>query len=91
MNANYYLIAYDIKDDKNRAKALRILRKVSVSYQDSVFDIRVKKAKLTELQSQLYPLISDGDFLFTLKLQSEISWQLGTGLIPISRDFVVLS
>lgn len=91
MTTYHYVVAYDIKDDKSRHRALSLLRKQAESYQESVFEITTNTAGIRNLQSQLLPLISEDDALMVVRLKVEQSWQLGTGLVPVSGEFVVLS
>lgn len=85
------LFAYDITENADRRRALRLLRAVADVYQDSVFDCRLDKASLQALPQQLEPLLSDTDSLLCIPLPPDTqSWQLGTGIEPLTAGILVI-
>ena len=46
---NFYLLAYDIADDRRRAKIARLLESVAERVQNSVFEAYLKPADLEKL------------------------------------------
>lgn len=87
-----YLLGYDIHDDRMRRRALKILRSESFGYQDSVFELNLKKDQLDELVDRILPLIEpDNDRFFFSRLSVyEQGWQLGTGVMtPRGNLFVI--
>lgn len=56
--AHWYLIAYDISDDKRRRRVHRYLRQHSHAAQRSVFVAYASKAKLDSILQGLTPLIA---------------------------------
>ncbi|WP_419569584.1 hypothetical protein [Rheinheimera sp.] len=91
MAAQRYLIAYDIAEHRSRRRALRLLRKHADSYQDSVFELQLGQPELAILQQALQALLSAGDAFLTVRLQVSASWQLGTGILPVSGAMAVFA
>jgi CRISPR-associated endonuclease Cas2 len=93
MSRAIYLFGYDISDNGNRTKALRLLRACSASYQDSVFEITAHPAELLRLTESLKKLLNpDCDRLLCIQLQSTSNcWQLGAGELSPIGDFLVIS
>jgi len=55
-----YVIAYDVADDRRRAKVAKALEQVAERVQGSVFEADLNEAALTRLQTKLSKLI-DGE------------------------------
>lgn len=88
-----YLFGYDISDDRSRRRALKILRAECMSYQDSVFEVKINKRQLHYLVEKLRThLNEDTDRLFYARL-SQVSepWQLGTGALSPRGNLLVIS
>ncbi len=87
-----FLIAYDIQTPTHRRKALKKLRKVADFYQDSVFDARLSKSQHQALLLQLADSLHQGDALLCVRLgQNCQSWQLGSGIEPLTAYGLVIS
>lgn len=91
MRKQTFLFAYDIQDHRNRRKALKLLRAIADSYQDSVFDIRASSSELKILQSELSMLLDTNDGLLSVNLTKSCEcWQLGSGLTPLSEKMLII-
>lgn len=90
MSEQLILIAYDIQCHKTRNAALRQLRKVAVSYQDSVFELPLATPKLQQLQHNLQALININDSLLTVWLHPIACWQLGCGIQSVQGQLLVI-
>ncbi|WP_181160252.1 MULTISPECIES: CRISPR-associated endonuclease Cas1 [unclassified Shewanella] len=66
MSEQLILIAYDIQCHNARSAALRQLRKVAISYQDSVFELHLTIPKLQQLLHNLQALINPNDSLLAI-------------------------
>lgn len=88
-----YLIGYDISDNRNRRRALKILRAECMAYQDSVFEVKVNKRQLDILVDQLLANIDeDTDRLFYARLsQVTEPWQLGAGAMSPRGNLMIIS
>lgn len=92
MAAPWYLIGYDIADNRRRHQALRQLRSVSLSYQDSIFEVQAGPVQLNRLLRQLSACIDPAsDSLICVPLgQSLQAWQLGSGpLSPLGELLLI--
>jgi CRISPR-associated protein Cas2 len=56
----YVVIAYDIPDDKRRAKISKLLAKYAERKQFSLFEARLEEKNLQELRNRLFKLLSPG-------------------------------
>lgn len=92
MRHSMFLIGYDISDNANRRRALRLLRANSISYQDSVFEVVATPEQLSVLMNELQTLIlAEDDRLFCVRLKSSSAcWQLGSGEMSPTGDFLVI-
>lgn len=85
------LIAYDISCHKRRRRALRLLRPFSDVYQDSVFDCRLSALDARNLQQALAELVDADDALLCIYLTDSVqSWQLGSGMEPLTAGLFVV-
>jgi len=53
----FYIISYDIKDDKRRLKVMKLLKNYGSRVQYSVFECILPEEKITELRKKLNDLI----------------------------------
>ncbi|ASF16103.1 hypothetical protein CEQ32_14605 [Shewanella sp. FDAARGOS_354] len=90
MSEQLILIAYDIQCHNARSAALRQLRKVSISYQDSVFELHLTIPKLQQLLHNLQALINPNDSLLTVQLHPIACWQLGCGIQSVQGQLLVI-
>lgn len=77
----HWMLCYDISDSKRRSRASRLLRKHSLGYQKSGFELSIiNNSDLYELNRQLAPLINEEeDSLIMFRAQhSGPDWRLGT-------------
>jgi len=93
ITAHYYVIAYDISDQRNRRRALQQLRQYSFGYQNSVFEaqllLRNKEALCQELESLLDPAT---DRLLCARLDRDsLCDQLGTGTMTPLKKFLLIN
>ena len=63
-----YIVAYDIVDDKIRNKISRILGKVGIRLQKSVFSIKCESYKFKKLLMQIERLVKENDSIIVFKL-----------------------
>ena len=56
---NYYLLVYDISDDRNRDKLYRELLKYGVRVQYSVFELYISENLLQKFIKRITPYITD--------------------------------
>lgn len=56
---HFYIVAYDIADDKRRAKVVKILEGIGLRVNYSVFECMLSKAKYDEIRNQLQALINE--------------------------------
>ena len=87
------LFGYDIADDRNRKRALRILRAQCMAFQDSVFEVRLNNRELKLLSERLLSVLDEEtDRLFCAQLsQLAEPWQLGTGPLSPRGNLLVIS
>lgn len=90
MRKHTFLFAYDIQHQRNRRKALKLLRAMADCYQDSVFDLRASTSELKNLQTQLCLLLDTQDSLMSVDLKACQSWQLGHGIEPLTDNMLVV-
>jgi CRISPR-associated endonuclease Cas2 len=92
MSHRMYLIGYDINNNGNRCRALKLLRANSAGYQDSVFEVQSSPKQLSELMEKLKHLLDLGqDRLFCTELKSSSAcWQLGTGEMSPTGDLLII-
>lgn len=84
--------AYDITDNKQRRRALKVLRKVADCYQDSAFDCRLDKAGKQQLQQTLFELLVEGDLYLHIALPANtVCLQLGSGMQPLNEHSLIIS
>ncbi|ANG62226.1 CRISPR-associated endonuclease Cas2 [Marinobacterium aestuarii] len=92
MARRHYLIGYDISDNRSRRRALRILHALSLSYQDSVFELPLSSIELNHLLEQLLPLLDGQDRLYAICLNSMSScWQLGCGAMSPTGPLLLIN
>jgi CRISPR-associated protein Cas2 len=63
-----YIISYDISNCKYRNKASKILEKIGVRLQKSIFIVDLNKNQCNEIQNKLAKLIDNGDSIVFLPL-----------------------
>lgn len=86
-----YVMGYDIGCNRRRRRALRILRPCADLYQDSVFDCRLTADEADAIQQSLTEHLDEQDALFCIALpEATQSWQLGTGLEPLTAGLLVI-
>lgn len=59
---HFYLISYDISNDKRRLKVMKALEDYGTRVQYSVFECWLRPKELAELQNRLFPLVSKKDW-----------------------------
>jgi CRISPR-associated protein Cas2 len=90
----YFVICYDIADDKRRERVVKLLEDTGgVRVQYSIFELRLPKAKLRRLLTKLGTIISSReDSLITYELcatcQTKIVRQ-GQGSVPQDEPVIV--
>ena len=86
-----FLIGYDIGCSRRRRRALRILRPCADLYQDSVFDCRLTAGEAVTIYQNLTAHLDEQDALFRIALpEATQSWQLGTGLEPLTAGLLII-
>ena len=69
---NYYLLVYDISDDKNRDKLYRELLRYGMRVQYSVFELYISEKALKDLIKRITPYItSPNDTIIIYPLTKE--------------------
>lgn len=77
-----WIICYDISQAKRRSRACRLLRKYSMGYQKSGFEVPAMQAEsFNQLTGQLGQVLSEEEDSLLLFRHSGIGpdWQLGNG------------
>lgn len=73
-----YLISYDVSNSKARAKILKILRRLCIGYQQSVFECSLTQTDMEKLIHTLTDIISENDSLLITRMPSPTPhWTLG--------------
>lgn len=66
---SYYLVLYDVSDDKRRRLLFKMLKSFGASYQYSVFEARLDDRQLVRLEAKIKEFISKSeDRVAVLKL-----------------------
>lgn len=86
----YWLVCYDIHNNRQRRKANRLLRQFSLSYQDSGLETRIA-GDIRPTLEELLPLLQRHDRLLLLPLsQPQPDWQLGQRTPLVGQDSPLL-
>lgn len=93
MSTQHYLIGYDIHDNTQRNRALRLLRKQSLGYQNSVFEVEATALQHALLLDQLTALLTrNEDTLFSIHLNSMSRCdQLGSGFTTPTGPLLIIN
>lgn len=59
MEVGFYLIAYDIVDNKRRTKIAKALEALGERVQDSVFELYLKDVELTRLKKRIGKIVRE--------------------------------
>jgi CRISPR-associated protein Cas2 len=90
--SRFWMVAYDIEDDRIRRKVHHTLKNYGTPVQYSVFECRLNQSRLNELRSKLLDLIAPQDTLRWYPLckwcQEDIFRQ-GSGEPPGDDGFVI--
>lgn len=62
MKKHFYLISYDISNDKNRLKVMKALEDYGTRVQYSVFECWLRPKELERLKNRLLPLVNKKDW-----------------------------
>ena len=86
----FYLVSYDIVDDRRRARVHKLLKNYGTRVQYSVFECQLEAARLAELRQRLKPFLdTKQDSLRAYRLCKERAhrwgWRLAEQVIPQSR------
>ncbi|MEL6919637.1 MAG: CRISPR-associated endonuclease Cas2 [Pseudomonadota bacterium] len=82
-----WAIAYDISDNRARARMAKRLEKVAVCVQGSVFEARLTQKQAQALFDHLSPLVDRGDSLrFYALPKSSLDRSMTTGGSPLPED-----
>jgi len=91
---SYYLVLYDISDNKRRRLLFKLLRKYGASYQLSVFEARLDDTQAVRLRHEIQRLIKrDEDRVAVLKLCEPCRGKaelLGNQSTTICRHVIVI-
>lgn len=89
---SYCLLAYDISDDRHRSRCRRILRKIALGYQKSVFEVQINECHAIALISELSEDLESSDsFMLANVSASGYTWRLGVGPIMPTGDLMIIS
>jgi CRISPR-associated protein Cas2 len=84
----FYVVSYDIVDDRRRARVHKLLKNYGTRVQYSVFECQLEAARLAELRQRLKPLLDTRqDSLRAYRLCKDCLQQtVVIGERPLSED-----
>lgn len=87
----FYLISYDIRDDKRRTKIMKTLEDFGHRVQYSVFECNLESAQITKLKKILLPLVKgSADTIRIYAISADDLKRIeiiGNGKVTRERDF----
>ena len=88
-----WLICYDIKQNSRRSKACRLLKRHSLGYQKSGFEVpAANTTEAEQLKHLLLKLLKPEDSLLILPHSGDgPDWQLGMGNSPSPEHFLIFN
>ncbi|MGW8160345.1 CRISPR-associated endonuclease Cas2 [Desulfoprunum sp.] len=89
-----YVITFDISDDRDRYRAVKVLKGVGIRVQKSVFECDLSEHGLLNVQSKLEKIIDHGSdsvryYRLCRACVGEVEWQ-GPGSPPTTESFKVV-
>jgi CRISPR-associated protein Cas2 len=87
----FYLVSYDISDDRRRTKIMKTLEDFGQRVQYSVFECNLESAQITKLKKMLLPHVKDSADTIRIYAISADDLKrieiIGNGKVTRERDF----
>jgi len=91
---DYYIIAYDVRNDKRRANIFKILKEYASSVQNSVFEGYITREDLIKLKYRLKKQMNEKeDSICMYSLCAGCRKQIvrfGTGIVVFGKDDIII-